>query len=688
MRPKMQAEHVKRKHNHSPEENTIIEKDINESNSKPREEQKYQDIYPDLDVEEELILEGTNEEETIKPNKLNRDDFQNIEYNIDTMDYNFLSNIIYNRKPTEIEILTFELIIDRLEKEWYCFQQNIVNKISRPMLSQDQYCNVCALGESSVENNLIYCDGCDLCVHQECYGIPFVPDEAWFCKPCLFAKRRPPKCKFCTMVGSAYKPTSDKKWGHIICTIWDNTLTFGNPVFLEPIEINNIYHFFNKYQCYICDQNKGLTHKCSYIPCNNRFHITCAIENEYYLDQKNFIAYCNEHDVRNKLITFKSDRNIENYSDDTIGSLSSTNKSESEVDISDKNNVNYIDGEQTSEISAHNVKKVKRSKIKNKKGININLSNNIIMNITQDKNVTNNYPKLSFKPEIRNNIKLCQPKESLIVKIKNHKAKGCSYFIDKILSNDLCNLEIENKSELLKKVMYYWEKKRIKKDTLIPRLQLNIGNNIGMDWYKDRKQLCIHKADNPPSETKDLSVYKNFLEHIKCRNIKSDVDINLIEKIYKPFTIMKNIFKKYKKIMYYKKEILNINKNIIDLHYNRERYIMNEILNYFVNKNNYYIFYYPVTENIAPQYFTIIKNPIDLKTIKSKMNNKEYKLEDLKNDLLQIAFNCKTYNYNFKKLYDLAEEFEKEVNKLFNHYSKLLNLKINDDDIVKEIFDN
>ena len=33
----------------------------------------------------------------------------------------------------------------------------------------DTVCDVCQLGDTADSNEIIFCDGCDMCVHQKCY---------------------------------------------------------------------------------------------------------------------------------------------------------------------------------------------------------------------------------------------------------------------------------------------------------------------------------------------------------------------------------------------------------------------------------------------------------------------------------------------------------------------------------------
>ncbi|OAA60784.1 Zinc finger, FYVE/PHD-type [Cordyceps fumosorosea ARSEF 2679] len=48
----------------------------------------------------------------------------------------------------------------------------------------DITCGICAKPHSKPPNEIILCDNCDFAVHQECYGIPEIPEGDWLCKSC------------------------------------------------------------------------------------------------------------------------------------------------------------------------------------------------------------------------------------------------------------------------------------------------------------------------------------------------------------------------------------------------------------------------------------------------------------------------------------------------------------------------
>jgi hypothetical protein len=49
---------------------------------------------------------------------------------------------------------------------------------------QDTACNVCFNPESYEEDEILFCDRCNVAVHQSCYGVRKIPDGQWFCDRC------------------------------------------------------------------------------------------------------------------------------------------------------------------------------------------------------------------------------------------------------------------------------------------------------------------------------------------------------------------------------------------------------------------------------------------------------------------------------------------------------------------------
>ena len=52
----------------------------------------------------------------------------------------------------------------------------------------DDICDVCRGAASYADNQIVFCDGCNVAVHQACYGIDNIPEGDWFCAPCSRAQ--------------------------------------------------------------------------------------------------------------------------------------------------------------------------------------------------------------------------------------------------------------------------------------------------------------------------------------------------------------------------------------------------------------------------------------------------------------------------------------------------------------------
>ena len=100
---------------------------------------------------------------------------------------------------------------------------------------QDTKCAVCDDGDCENTNAIVFCDGCDLAVHQECYGVPYIPEGQWLCRKCQQVGKALPTCIFCPNTDGAFKLTTESKWAHLVCSIWITEVSIANPSFMEPI---------------------------------------------------------------------------------------------------------------------------------------------------------------------------------------------------------------------------------------------------------------------------------------------------------------------------------------------------------------------------------------------------------------------------------------------------------------------
>lgn len=166
-----------------------------------------------------------------------------VEYDMDSEDEAWLDEFNTGRKReglAPVDEDEFENVIDKLEKEtfkWVCqpvqvqvlhsnisiVQQNNTGEVNAALPvaeNPDDVCSVCLDGTSDDTNQILYCDGCDIAVHQgmllhrgvaeflnlnlECYGVALIPELQWLCQKC----------------------ESDEKDTLVLCIIFYNSLHF------------------------------------------------------------------------------------------------------------------------------------------------------------------------------------------------------------------------------------------------------------------------------------------------------------------------------------------------------------------------------------------------------------------------------------------------------------------------------
>ncbi|OQR85001.1 Jade-1-like isoform X6, partial [Achlya hypogyna] len=168
----------------------------------------------------------------------------------------------------------------------------------------DEDCQVCGETHSFEDDPILFCDGCNVGVHQQCYGVREVPAGAWYCAFCADGSRDvAPKCTLCPVQRGAFQRTQCGQWVHVQCFLWipelyvipsPGSFTLGS---LETLDAERF-----TLKCEVCKTTDGFgIIQCAEAKCLAAFHVSCGFHAHYTLGQTQagdgmqFLMYCPSH---------------------------------------------------------------------------------------------------------------------------------------------------------------------------------------------------------------------------------------------------------------------------------------------------------------------------------------------------------------------------------------------------------
>jgi hypothetical protein len=170
----------------------------------------------------------------------------------------------FNKRHQEVVPASWKLPVEgrpRLEE---------VQKQMQSLDEDDSICMVCFDGASPEDNQIVFCDGCQVAVHQACYGLRDVPEGDFFCERCAALHEDPALnthlnvvCALCPelhgwvssqgfdrmgregderLVVSAstrgFKRTSDGRWVHLACALLCPGARFGSMATMGHLDLS------------------------------------------------------------------------------------------------------------------------------------------------------------------------------------------------------------------------------------------------------------------------------------------------------------------------------------------------------------------------------------------------------------------------------------------------------------------
>ncbi|XP_016425018.1 protein Jade-3 [Sinocyclocheilus rhinocerous] len=228
-------------------------------------------------------------------------------YDLDDMDLYWLQQLntelgVMGDGP--VDELTMERVMEALERQCHDNMNHAIETEEGLGIEYDEdvICDVCRSPDSEEGNDMVFCDKCNICVHQACYGIVKVPDGNWLCRTCVLGIN--PQCLLCPKRGGAMKATrAGTKWAHVSCALWIPEVSIACRERMEPItKVSHIPPSRWSLICSLCKLKTGACIQCSVKNCTIPFHVTCAFEHNLEMktildegDEVKFKSYCLKH---------------------------------------------------------------------------------------------------------------------------------------------------------------------------------------------------------------------------------------------------------------------------------------------------------------------------------------------------------------------------------------------------------
>ncbi|KAF8781406.1 Protein Jade-3 like protein [Argiope bruennichi] len=285
-------------------------------------------------------------------------------YDMEDVDYHWLMSVNQQREDyglQPIEESFFEQIFEEFEDQSFeNFQEAIKSEEGLGIeYDEDAICDVCRSPDSHEGNEMVFCDSCNICVHQICYGITKIPEGSWICRTCALGIR--PACVLCPNRGGAMKTTRcGQKWAHVGCAVWIPEVSFLNFVKMEPIiKISQIPAFRWALVCSLCKEKTGACITCSEKGCKAAFHVTCAFNEGLQMratvkntdsDDDSLAAFCKKHSKKKCIMDSDDETSVSRNEKETLTSEERANLRQQKIKEKEAEFYNYVSIDEVSDL--------------------------------------------------------------------------------------------------------------------------------------------------------------------------------------------------------------------------------------------------------------------------------------------------------------------------------------------------
>ena len=521
----------------------------------------------------------------------------------------------------------FEFLMDRLEKDSYfqpaaasnspqknsSFNQSLnSSRAHNDSASEDAFCCICLDGECSNSNVILFCDMCNLAVHQECYGVPYIPEGQWLCRKCIQSPSAPVSCILCPNKFGAFKQTDHNEWAHVVCAIWIPEVHFANTVFLEPIVgSENIDRARWKLMCYICrKRNVGACIQCDKQNCYTAFHVTCAQQAGLYMNIE-------EECVENEAPSRGRKKNNKNTDADSSSSM-----------VTEVRKCAYCD-------------------------IHTPLD---VLSPTSGKSLSSMVPgSYEYKEAVKQAQKARMKKAR---KILAEQRKTAPMICLPVISNEkiasiLENVDFDGKEKFMDKLVKYWLLKRYARN--------------GVPILRRLQNVSTLRKKNEESKTKKET---SFDEEKKSELMAKLTKWKKIRQDLEKARLLMELVRKRERL---KRDLVRIDqlKTLYELNPFNGVFLQ-RILDILVHLDTKMIFTQPVNPIEVPVYYEFIKNPMDLSKMQKKIDNQEYQsLDEFEADFDLMINNCFLFNAKNNYYYKAGSKLKDQATTVFSNARKL-----------------
>ena len=164
-------------------------------------------------------------------------------------------------------------------------------------LDMEAVCDICNDGEVTPDNQILFCEACNVAVHQMCYGVDRIPEGDYYCIACRHLGRcksysatvlpepLPITCELCPRKEGAFIRTKTKskiveqeglgKWVHMVCAKWQGLNLEGKDAVEDVTELKIGFRRLGV-RCHLCQGERGGMIQCRFPGCDAWMHVTCA----------------------------------------------------------------------------------------------------------------------------------------------------------------------------------------------------------------------------------------------------------------------------------------------------------------------------------------------------------------------------------------------------------------------------